>query len=45
VLVKAHLNEPGPHRKIAFVTRPNYVGVDDLEALMALFKQELANHT
>ncbi|MBW8191064.1 LysR family transcriptional regulator [Neiella marina] len=36
-----HLNEPGPHRSIAFIIRPNYVKTKDIEVLMALFKQQL----
>ncbi|NVK25622.1 MAG: hydrogen peroxide-inducible genes activator [Gammaproteobacteria bacterium] len=36
-----HLNEPGPHRTIAFIIRPNYVRTDDLSLLQNLFKQEL----
>lgn len=40
-LTARHLNEPGPHRKIAFVTRLNYAGVSNIEVLMKLFKQRL----
>ena len=36
-----HLNEPGPHRRIAFIVRPNYSRLASIEALMALFKNEL----
>lgn len=36
-----HLNEPGPHRGIAFIIRPNYVKTQDIEVLMKLFKQQL----
>ncbi len=38
-----HLNEPGPHRRIAFVIRPNYVGTANIETMKALFKKQLAN--
>ncbi len=38
-----HLNEPGPHRCIAFITRPNYAGVKNIELLMQIFKQALTN--
>ena len=38
-----HLNEPGPHRRIAFITRPNYAGVKNIELLMQIFKQALMN--
>lgn len=37
-----HLNEPGPHRKIAFVCRLNYTGVNNIEALMEIFRIQLA---
>ena len=39
-----HLTEPGPHRSLAFVVRPNYAGLKNIEALMALFKAELAKN-
>jgi|GEM_PF-2203779 len=38
----AQLNEPGPHRRIAFITRLNYAGVKNIELLIKLFKQNLA---
>lgn len=41
LLSKARLSEPGPHRRIAFVTRPNYTGVNNIELLMDLFRQQL----
>lgn len=41
LLSKARLSEPGPHRRIAFVTRPNYTGVNNVELLMSLFKSQL----
>ncbi|NIB40784.1 LysR family transcriptional regulator [Pseudomaricurvus alkylphenolicus] len=37
-----HLDEPGPHRRVAFVTRPNFVDVKSIELLMALFRSALA---
>lgn len=40
-----HLNEPGPHRRIAFITRVNYPGVNNIELLMKLFRQELKLET
>lgn len=40
-LKAVHLNEPGPHRKIAFIVRPNYAGVKSIELLMQLFRQAL----
>ncbi|QTH63440.1 LysR family transcriptional regulator [Psychrosphaera ytuae] len=36
-----HLGEPGPHRRIAFIIRPNYIGTPNIEALIKLFKQHL----
>lgn len=40
-LTAVHLNEPGPHRKIAFICRLNYTGVTNIEVLMSLFKKQL----
>ena len=39
-----HLDEPGPHRRIAFVVRPNYPGVNNIELLVKLFRRELQRH-
>lgn len=36
-----HLNEPGPHRTIAMVVRPNYVRVADIERLKIIFSEKL----
>ncbi|MCI2282782.1 LysR substrate-binding domain-containing protein [Colwellia sp. MSW7] len=36
-----HLNEPGPHRRIAFIVRPNYVRTTELTMLMDIFTKEL----
>lgn len=36
-----HLNEKGPHRRIAFMVRPNYNGVSNIEVLMRLFREQL----
>lgn len=36
-----HLNEPGPHRTIAFVIRPNFVRTKELMLLQDIFTQEL----
>lgn len=35
------INEPGPHRKLAFITRLNYTGVGNIEVLMTLFREQL----
>ena len=40
-LKAVHLNEPGPHRKLAFITRPNYPGVKSIELLIQAFRHEL----
>lgn len=39
-----HLDEPGPHRRIAFIARPNYAGVNSIELLMKLFREQLKTH-
>ncbi|KXJ51898.1 MAG: LysR family transcriptional regulator [Colwellia sp. Phe_37] len=36
-----HLNEPGPHRTIALVIRPNYVRTNELTILRDIFSAEL----
>ncbi len=36
-----HLNEPGPHRTIALVIRPNYVRTSELTILRDIFSAEL----
>lgn len=41
LLSKARLSEAGPHRRIAFITRPNFTGVNNIELLMDLFKTQL----
>ncbi|MEM9102358.1 MAG: LysR substrate-binding domain-containing protein [Pseudomonadota bacterium] len=42
-LKKIQLSEPGPHRRIAFIVRPNYPSVHNIELLIDLFKGQLAN--
>lgn len=37
------LDEPGPHRKYAFITRLNYSGTASIELLMTLFAGQLAD--
>ena len=39
-----HLNEPGPHRSISFIIRPNYVRVADIEVLQKIFNEQLEEH-
>lgn len=36
-----HLNEPGPHRTIALVIRPNYVRTNELTMLKDIFTEQL----
>lgn len=36
-----HLNEPGPHRGIAMVIRPNFIKTDDILLLKEMFTQQL----
>jgi LysR family hydrogen peroxide-inducible transcriptional activator len=38
-----HLNEPGPHRTIALIIRPNYVRSEELSILQNIFTQQLTN--
>ncbi len=40
-IARVPLAEPGPHREIAFVVRPNYPGLRKIELLMQVFKREL----
>lgn len=36
-----HLNEPGPHRELAFVLRPNFTRLSSIEALIDICKNTL----
>lgn len=36
-----HLNEPGPHRTISLIIRPNYVRTNELTLLKEIFTQQL----
>ncbi len=36
-----HLDEPGPHRRIAFIVRPNFAGVANIEIIKKLFQAAL----
>lgn len=38
-----HLNEPGPHRTIALIIRPNYVRTNELTMLKDIFTAQLIN--
>ncbi|WP_448213813.1 LysR substrate-binding domain-containing protein [Colwellia sp. MEBiC06753] len=37
-----HLNEPGPHRTISLIIRPNYVRTNEITLLKDIFHQELS---
>lgn len=37
-----HLDEPGPHRQLAFILRPNFTRLSSIEALMTICKEELS---
>jgi LysR family hydrogen peroxide-inducible transcriptional activator len=39
----SHLDEPGPHREIALITRPNYAGMESTETLVEFFRKTLKN--
>ncbi|TNC79720.1 MAG: LysR family transcriptional regulator [Oleiphilus sp.] len=41
-LSAVHLNEPGPHRRIAFIVRPNYSRLSSVEALISLCRECLS---
>ena len=41
-LTALRLDEPGPHRELAFITRLNYPAVDNIELLMKLFRERLS---
>lgn len=40
-----HLNEPGPHRKLAFIVRPNFTRVNDINLLQEIFTRQLNKFT
>ncbi len=37
----SHLDEPGPHREIALIVRPNYAGMDNAKMLVEFFGNSL----
>lgn len=41
LLASVPLSEPGPHRSIAFVVRPNYPNLENIERLKTLFQSQL----
>lgn len=42
-LSAVRLDEPSPHRRLALICRVNYPRVDQIQALISLFKQQLNN--
>ncbi|TKB44204.1 hydrogen peroxide-inducible genes activator [Thalassotalea mangrovi] len=40
-LSAVHLDEPGPHRTLAFLIRPNYVGTANIESLIKQIQTQL----
>lgn len=42
-LAAVHLNEPGPHRRIAFILRPNYTRTSSIEALIDICRETLTS--
>lgn len=43
-VVPIPLAEPGPHRKLAFISRLNYARVNDIKRLSEIFKSALEKH-
>ena len=43
-LSKLKLDEKGPHREIALISRKNYAGDREIKHLVKLFSEELRNH-
>ena len=43
-LSKIRLDEKGPHREIALISRQNYAGERELKGLVKLFSEELIKH-
>jgi LysR family hydrogen peroxide-inducible transcriptional activator len=37
----SHLDEPGPHREIALIIRPNYAGMESVKILIDFFGNSL----
>ncbi|MDX2427013.1 MAG: LysR substrate-binding domain-containing protein [Cycloclasticus sp.] len=42
-LAAVHLHEPSPHRRIAFILRPNYTRTSSIEALVNICKEALCS--
>lgn len=43
-LAAVHLKEPGPHRRLAFILRPNYTRLSTIEALIDICRKTLPEH-
>lgn len=43
-LVAIGIDEPGPHREIAFIVRPNYPALANIELLKTLMQEALTKH-
>jgi LysR family hydrogen peroxide-inducible transcriptional activator len=39
-----HLNEPGPHRQLAFILRPNFTRLSSIEALISICKDAFSQY-
>jgi len=39
----SHLDEPGPHREIVLIARPNYAGIESTKMLVKFFRKTLKN--
>lgn len=44
-LAAVHLDEPSPHRELAFILRPNFTRLSSIEALIDICKQELRHRS
>jgi LysR family hydrogen peroxide-inducible transcriptional activator len=44
LLTSVHLSEPGPHRQLAFIIRPNFNRLSSIEALMGICQDVLKNN-
>jgi LysR family transcriptional regulator, hydrogen peroxide-inducible genes activator len=44
-LTAVHLNEPSPHRRLAFIMRPNFTRMSSIEALKLVCSEALANQS
>lgn len=40
-----HLDEPGPHRQLAFIVRPNFTRLSSIETLITICKEQLGQQS